>query len=120
MQKNHPYTHLCFANDLLIFTKGNLDSIIGIHNVLKLFYSFSGLQINCAKCEPFSTSVSRDGLLEIQQLTRFKLGTLPVRYLDVFFVTKRLTEKDCAPLIDKITTRINTWITKFLSYASRL
>ena len=62
-------THLYFADDLLIFSKGNLDSILGIQNVLKLFYSFFGLQINRAKCELFATGVSRDTFLEIQQLT---------------------------------------------------
>ena len=46
-------THLCFANDLLIFTKGNLSSVKGIQNVLKIVYSFLGLQLNCAKSKIF-------------------------------------------------------------------
>lgn len=46
-------THLVFADDLLIFTKGNLDSVIEVKHVLNLFYSFSGLQVNCTKCEIF-------------------------------------------------------------------
>ena len=41
--KRFKLTHLCFADDLLIFTKGNLDSIVGVQNVLKLFYTYSGL-----------------------------------------------------------------------------
>ena len=36
-------THLCFANDLFIFSKGDLESIIGINKVMQVFYSFSGL-----------------------------------------------------------------------------
>ena len=74
-------THLCFANDLLIFSKGNISSIIGIQNVLRFYYSISGLQLNCSKSEMYSTGISRDMLREMQQLTGFKLGTLPVRYL---------------------------------------
>ena len=105
MQENQVY-NLCFADDLLIFTKGNLDSIIRIQNILKLFYSFYGLQINYAKCELFSTGVSRDVLLEIQQHSGFKLGMLPVRYLGVPLVTRRLTNRDCALLVEKITVRI--------------
>ena len=50
-------THLCFTDDLLIFTKEKIDFIIGIQNVLKLFYSFPGLQINYTKCELFLTRV---------------------------------------------------------------
>ena len=33
-------THPCFAYDLLIFFKGNLDLIIGIQRVLNLFYTY--------------------------------------------------------------------------------
>ena len=47
------------------FSKGNLSSIMGIQNVLKAFYTFSGLQLNCAKSELFSTGVSRESLMEI-------------------------------------------------------
>ena len=36
-------THLCFVDDFLIFSKGNFESVIGIQNVLKLFYTYSGL-----------------------------------------------------------------------------
>ena len=100
-------THLCFADDLLIFTKGNLESIFGIQNIMKQFYLFSGLQLNNAKCELFSSGISRTSLGEIHELTGFKLGTLPVRYLGVPLVTRRLTDKDCALLVDKVTARIN-------------
>ena len=58
--------------------------------------------------------------MEIQQQTGFKLGKLPVRYLGVPLVTKRLIEKDCEPLVEKITAKVKLWMTKFLSYAGRL
>ena len=96
-------THLCFADDLLIFTKGDVESVIGVQKVLQLFYSYSGLQINNAKCEMYYSGVSREDLMAIQNQTGFRLGTLLVRYLRVPLVTRRLTDKDCTPLVDKIT-----------------
>ena len=33
-------THLSFADDLLIFSKGHISSIVEIQNVLKTFYIF--------------------------------------------------------------------------------
>ena len=111
-------THLCFVDDLLIFTKGNVDFVVGIQRVLQVFYSFS--QLNNAKCEIYSTGIGREVLEEIQQKTGFKLGLLLVRYLGVPLVTRRLTNNDCAPLIEKITARIHHWVVKFLSYAKRL
>ena len=113
-------THLCFADDLLIFSKGNISSIEGIQNILKTFYQFSRLQLNCSKNEIFSTGINSDKLLEIQQMIGFKLGALPVRYLGVPLVTRRLTEKDCLLLIENIKARISHWATRFLSYAGRL
>ena len=50
-------THLCFVDDLMIFTKGNVDSILGIQNVLKLFYYFLELQLNNEKSEFFSSGI---------------------------------------------------------------
>ena len=47
-------THLCFADDLLIFSKENLASMMGIQNVLEKFYSLSGLKLNKEKSEVFS------------------------------------------------------------------
>ena len=84
-------THLCFADDLLIFSKGSLESIIVVQNVLKLFYTFSGLQLNSAKSEIFSTRIKEEDLLEIQQVIGFRLGTLPVKYLGVPLITRQLS-----------------------------
>ena len=112
-------THLCFADDLLIFSRGNLDSIVGIQNVMKQFYLFSGLHLNNSKCELFPSGISRILLSEIQEQTGFKLGVLPVRYLGVPLITRRLSAKDCMALVDSITARVQHWATKFLSYAGR-
>lgn len=40
---------LYFADDLLVFTKGNLDSIFAVQNVLDSFYNMLGLQVNFSK-----------------------------------------------------------------------
>ena len=64
-------THLCFVDDLLFFFKGNLNSIMGNQNVLKVFYTFSSLQLNYEKSELFLIGVSKENLMEIQQETGF-------------------------------------------------
>ena len=58
--KRTKLTHLCFVDDLMIFTKGNLESIVGIQNVLRLFYSYSWLQLNSDKSEIFSSGIKGD------------------------------------------------------------
>ena len=86
--KKLTFTHFCFADDLLIFSKGNIDSIIGVQKILNIFYTYSGLQLNSSKSELFSTGIEVEDLMEIQQVTGFRLGTLPVKYLGVPLVTR--------------------------------
>ena len=74
---------------------------------MKQFYIFSGLQLNCAKCDLFSFGVSGEKLLKDQQAIGFELGTLPVQYLGVHLIIRRLTKKDYILLVDKITAKIN-------------
>ena len=50
----------------------------------------------------------------------FGKGELPVRYLGLPLMTKTMTKQDYLPLTEKIRTRISTWTSRFLSYASRL
>ena len=76
--------------------------------------------MNSAKSELFHTGVSRQDVEAIQQTTGFKIGKLPVRYLGVPLITRRLSVGDCVVLIEKITARINSWTSRFLSYAGRL
>lgn len=39
-------THLCFADDLLIFLEGSVDSLMGVLAVLTEFEHMSGLAVN--------------------------------------------------------------------------
>jgi len=47
-------------------------------------------------------------------------GTLPVRYLGVPLITKRLSAVDCVTLVAKFISRIESWLVKHLSFAGRL
>ncbi|KAE8662023.1 hypothetical protein F3Y22_tig00113721pilonHSYRG00100 [Hibiscus syriacus] len=50
--------HLIFADDLLVFCKGNLESVMRVITVLDYFYEISGLKLNVAKCEIFIAGIS--------------------------------------------------------------
>ncbi|XP_038996678.1 uncharacterized protein LOC120121390 [Hibiscus syriacus] len=113
-------THLCFADDLLIFCKASIDSIIGVQTVLDDFYSISGLKLNVSKCEMFFAGLSVVHCRDISEFPGFKIGKLHVRYLGIPLVTKKLNEMDYQPLIDKIRARLNLWVNKHLSFASKL
>ncbi|XP_039020989.1 uncharacterized protein LOC120153030 [Hibiscus syriacus] len=113
-------THLTFADDLLIFYKGNLESVLGIITVLNSSYELSGIKLNALKSEIFTTVISAQVIDNIISYSGFKHGLLPIRYLGIPLVTRKLSPKDCQPLLDKIYSRLNQWSRLKLSYAGRI
>lgn len=113
-------THLCFADDILVFTDGSANSLKGVLEVMKQFADISGLCINVAKSSIFATGQSITPLMSEATSTGITVGTLPVRYLGMPLTTKALTRPDYEPLIDKVCGRMLSWKNKYLSYAGRL
>lgn len=113
-------THLCFADDLLVFSHGSEGSISIINHVLVEFEHISGLKANLGKSVVFFSGVNDVAKHAIFQILNFSEDKLPVRYLGVPFITKKLSIGDCQPLIDRIAKRVHSWSWKHLSYAGRL
>nr|GFA75050.1 hypothetical protein [Tanacetum cinerariifolium] len=107
-------------DDLFLFCNGDSKSVSIMKNALTEFSGMSGLLPNCSKSLVFFGNV-RDGCRrKILGIMPFKEGTLPVRYLEVPLISKRLYVKDCHVLIDKARKRILDWKNKSLSFAGRL
>ncbi|XP_024010661.1 uncharacterized protein LOC112086116 [Eutrema salsugineum] len=113
-------THLCFADDLLVFCDGKARSIKGIVTVFDQFAAYSGLRISLEKSSIYMAGVSEDNRQSIIDRFPFAVGELPVRYLGLPLLTKRMAKEDYAPLIAGIRTRIGSWTAHHLSYAGRL
>src|SRR5438270_734410 len=73
-------THLCFADDLMIFTEANHSSLCGVLQVLNEFFRLSGLQVSCTKSELFCGGVAEAIKTTLASSIGLKLGLLPVRY----------------------------------------
>ncbi|GAV74063.1 zf-RVT domain-containing protein [Cephalotus follicularis] len=57
---------------------------------------------------------------DILRKVQFCEGSLPVTYLGLPLVTTRLSKSDCAPLLERLMARANSWISKALSFVGRL
>lgn len=113
-------THLCFADDLLIFTDGSLSSVQAILEVLKEFELHSGLSVSLQKTSVFSSGLSQVEVDQISSATGLTVGALPVRHLGVPLTAKKLSIYQCGPLLHHIKGKINCWSARSLSYAGRL
>lgn len=113
-------THLCFADDLLIFMDGSLSSVQNVLQVLKEFELWSGLAVSVQKSSFNASGLSQQEINVIKVSTGMPNGTLPVRYLGVLFCRKKLTTSNCEVLIQQVKSKFTSWTVKTLSFAGRL
>ena len=113
-------THLCFADDLMVFVEGTKNSVEGVLSVFEEFTGWSGLSISLEKSTIFMAGVAEGEKSRILTNFPFAEGKLPVRYLGLPLMTQAMGRQDYMPLVEKIRGRISTWTCRFLSYAGRL
>ncbi|KAL0294091.1 UNVERIFIED_CONTAM: LINE-1 reverse transcriptase [Sesamum radiatum] len=117
--KEQRLLNLCFADDVLLFCKAYIPSILVIKNTLCEFAELSGLKVNPHKSQIIlSRAVQQDKQQMIDSLG-FQEGFLPVKYLGVPLISSRLTIANCRPLIDKLESRIAGWNHLNLTFAGR-
>ncbi|XP_074313453.1 uncharacterized protein LOC141648624 [Silene latifolia] len=113
-------THLMFVDDLLLFCKGNAQSIMVLLRAYESFSRGSGLKMNPQKSCAYFNGVPSGLKKDILSVSGIKEGTLPFKYLGVPITAGRLKKSDCGVLIDKIVERIRCLEAKKLSFAGRL
>ncbi|GKB02678.1 probable L-cysteine desulfhydrase, chloroplastic [Tanacetum coccineum] len=113
-------THLCFADDLMVFCHGDVHSIFIVKQSLDEFSSFSGLLPNLKKSTAFFGSIRDKDKIDLLKIIPFSTGVLPMKYLGVPLLARCIGVNDCNGLIEKIKTRIGDWKNRFLSYAGRV
>ncbi|PWA74759.1 RNA-directed DNA polymerase, eukaryota, Reverse transcriptase zinc-binding domain protein [Artemisia annua] len=113
-------THICFADDLLMFCYGDSTSVKVYRDAIEEFGSYSGVLPNYNKSTIIFGSMNDEDKQRILSIVPFKVEKLPIRYLGVPLTSKRLGVKDCKSLIDKVKSRIFNWKNKCLTYAGRL
>ena len=70
-------SHLCFANDLMLFCKGDLYSVKLLYQRIQAFFAASSLQANTYRSTIYTSGVDSVTKAAIQDLTHFSFGTFP-------------------------------------------
>ncbi|XP_060183123.1 uncharacterized mitochondrial protein AtMg01250-like [Lycium barbarum] len=97
-------SHLCFAYDLLLFSRGELTSITALHKSFTEFSLCSGIQENHGRNAVYFGGVSVIEQNQIMQHLGYCFGELPFKYLGVPLATKKISIIQWQPLVDKITS----------------
>ncbi|KAL6554867.1 hypothetical protein OROGR_006125 [Orobanche gracilis] len=113
-------SHLVFADDLLLFSKGTFNSVKALLDRFDIFSRTLGLIANRNKSEIYTAGVREEVKASILAFSQLKEGKLPFRYLGIPLNAKRLSIIQYQPLLDKMLGRINHWTSKMLSYGGRI
>lgn len=109
-----------FADDLLLFVRGDRGSVEILMKTFTEFSEATGLTVNPSKCKVFFSNVAGDEQEQILHTTGFVQGKIPFKYLGIPMSNKKLSTGQCLMLAEKLTNRIRHWSTKCLSFAGRL
>ena len=112
--------HLAFADDVMLFCKGDLRSVRDMLQALKLFSLTSGLVPNDNKTAIYYCNMQQEEIKKVLELSGFQRHKLPFSYLGIPIAPRRLSGKECEILVEKMTGRIKSWSSRSLSFAGRI
>lgn len=101
--------NLCFAYNILIFVRGDLESMKLIMDRVRNFSAATSFNISIPKSKFYLGGVDAETQELIQQTIGFARGIMPFKYLGVPLASRKLSIADCQPLIERMLVRLNHW-----------
>ncbi|XP_074298396.1 uncharacterized protein LOC141629268 [Silene latifolia] len=123
----HPFykrvklSHLCFADDLIMFCRGDKQSLMLLLRAFQTFSQAYGLNMHHSKSNIYSNGVEERTMIMLERISGMRRGRMiSFKYLGVNITPKRLGVEDCHYLIERISARIQGLGARKLSYAGRV
>ncbi|XP_074278176.1 uncharacterized protein LOC141601772 [Silene latifolia] len=92
-------SHLMFADDLLLFSKGDVESIMVLLRAFATFSKASGLQMSPSKTNAYFRGLPSWVKDDILLVSSFHEGELPFKYLGILITAGRLTKAQTQVLV---------------------
>nr|GEY97652.1 hypothetical protein [Tanacetum cinerariifolium] len=118
--KDLKITHLCFADDIIVFCHRDVNSAKIVKSTLYEFSEYFSLYLNKNKSTIFFGTISDLKKKLILNAVKFPKRKFPMKYLGVPLLAKCLGVSDCKSLINKVKAKVWDWINKYMSYAGRV
>ena len=100
---------LQYADDMTFFIQGSWAAAHTLSVMMDIFSDFSGLHLNRAKSSFIGFGLSSEELVGCARILATPIGALPIRYLGVPLVDRRLYIRDWQSVLDKVETRLGGW-----------
>ncbi|XP_074283051.1 uncharacterized protein LOC141607600 [Silene latifolia] len=113
-------THLIFADDLMVFIRGDVPSVRAIKGALNDFSMISGLTATVDETSIYFGGVSQAVQEAILADTGFSTGSFPFRYLGLPLGPSRYSITMFDSLFLKVQNKVQHWSAKLLTYAGKL
>ena len=111
---------LQYADDTTFFVQGAWTVAHTLSTVMNIFSDFSGLRLNRAKSSFIDFGLSPEEMTGCSRLLATQINTLPIRYLGVPLVDRRLRTLDWQPVLEKVESQLEGWWARLLSRGGRL
>ena len=120
-QSGPKLSHVCFADDLILFAEASVAQIRIIRRILEAFCASSGQNVSLDKSKIFfSQNVSRDLEKLISHESGIKATKELGKYLGMPLLQKRINKDTFGEVLTRVSSRLAGWKGKTLSFAGRL
>lgn len=121
VSRNGPnFSHLFFADDLMLFAKANLVNCGAVRQVLDTFCQKSGQTISQAKSKVyFSPNVEREARENLCDIQGFHSTSSISKYLGIPIKTSSSSTQDFNFVLDRVKKKLAGWEANLLSMAGR-
>ncbi|XP_072052154.1 uncharacterized protein [Arachis hypogaea] len=114
-------SHLCFADDIVLFGKVSMEQVELTRGILELFCWCSSQKVSYDKsCIYFSENVNFSRKRALSEALGMRLTLNLGKYLGVPLLHGRTKTEDFQFIIDRMMSRLSTWKARNLSLAGRV
>ncbi|WOL05669.1 hypothetical protein Cni_G14398 [Canna indica] len=113
-------SHTFYANDIVIFIKGNQKTCKNLMNAINEYCLLTGQKLNFEKSSViFSVKYKSETKHRISQLLNVKEEKYSIKYMGSYIAPKKLEKSYQSKLVQKVKCRIDSWASNQLSQAEK-